>query len=293
MGGEREADAEIARCLHGIEALHGVGRHGLGVRRHEIGVGLAVRTANAATELVELREAELVGAVDDDGVRVRNVDAVLDDRRAHQHVVPAMVEVPHDLFEAAARHLTVTDADARLRREFRHLVGGAIDRADLVVHVEHLPAAREFAGDRFGDHGAALLHDEGLDGQPLGRGRGDHRQVAQTAQGQVECARNRRRRQGQHVHLRAQALQLLLLAYPEAVFLVDDDQSEALESERLGEQAVRADHDIHAAARQTLGDRLDLAFVAQARDHFHRHRPIGEPVRKRLEMLLREQRRRR
>jgi len=41
-----------------------------------------VAAADAAAQLVQLREAELVGAVDDDGVGVRVVDAGLDDGRA-------------------------------------------------------------------------------------------------------------------------------------------------------------------------------------------------------------------
>ena len=108
--------------------------------------------------------------------------------------------------------------------------------------------------------------------------------------GQVERARDRRRGQCQHVHLRAQTLQLLLLAHAETVLLVDDDEAKTFETKRLGEQAVRADHDIHATARKPFGDGLDVAVVAQARDHFHGHRPIGEPIGECLEVLLREQR---
>ena len=55
-------------------------------REHEIGVGLVLRAADAAAELVEIGEAEAVGAVDDDRVGVRDIEAALDDRRGDEHV---------------------------------------------------------------------------------------------------------------------------------------------------------------------------------------------------------------
>ena len=102
-----------------------------------------------------------------------NVDAVFDDGRTDQHVDAAMVEIRHDVAELAFRHLAVADADARLGRQLGDLVGGALDGAHLVVHVEDLSAAGEFAGDGLGDHRAPLLHDERLDGQAPSRRRRD------------------------------------------------------------------------------------------------------------------------
>jgi hypothetical protein len=45
-----------------------------------------MRAADPTPELVELRQAELVRAVDDDGVRGGDVDAGLDDGGAQQNV---------------------------------------------------------------------------------------------------------------------------------------------------------------------------------------------------------------
>jgi hypothetical protein len=52
-----------------------------------------LKRPDAAADLVELREAEAVGALDDDRVAVGDVDARLDDRGAHEHVVAAGDEV--------------------------------------------------------------------------------------------------------------------------------------------------------------------------------------------------------
>ncbi len=42
-------------------------------------------TADTTTELVQLREAELLRFIHDEGIRTREVDPVLDDRRADEH----------------------------------------------------------------------------------------------------------------------------------------------------------------------------------------------------------------
>jgi hypothetical protein len=51
-----------------------------------------VRTADAAAQLVQLGQAEFLGAVDEDGVGVRVVDAGFDDRRAQQQVGALLVK---------------------------------------------------------------------------------------------------------------------------------------------------------------------------------------------------------
>ena len=128
-----------------LEPARGVGRHGVLRRRDQVGVGLVVRAADAAAQLVQLREAEAVGAVDDDRVGGRHVDAALDDRRAEQQVGALVVEVEHHLLEVALAHLAVADHDARLRHELRQLLRLLLDRLDAVVDEVHLAAAAQLA----------------------------------------------------------------------------------------------------------------------------------------------------
>ena len=49
-------------------------------------VGLVRAAADAAAQLVQLRQAEPLGVLDDHDRRVRHVDADLDDRRRHEDV---------------------------------------------------------------------------------------------------------------------------------------------------------------------------------------------------------------
>ncbi len=114
----------------------------------QVGVGPAAAAADAAAQLVHLAEAEQVGALDDEGVHRRHVDAALDDRRAHEHVVAALPEVDDDLLQRALVHLPVGDGDARLGHQLAQPAGGHVDRLHPVVHPEHLALAEQLAADR-------------------------------------------------------------------------------------------------------------------------------------------------
>uniref|UniRef100_A0A914Y2J3 Uncharacterized protein n=1 Tax=Panagrolaimus superbus TaxID=310955 RepID=A0A914Y2J3_9BILA len=78
--GQGEAGAEFVHRRDRFQALLRIRGDGTAVGRHQVGVGAVVRTTDAATQLVQLGQAEAVGAVDDDGVGVGDVDARLDDR---------------------------------------------------------------------------------------------------------------------------------------------------------------------------------------------------------------------
>lgn len=107
-----------------------------------VGVAMVVTAADPATQLVQLRQAELVGPLDDDGVGARHVDAGLDDGRGDQHVEALVVEVAHHLFEFALAHLPVTDADPRFRHQFGEVGGTFLDGFHIVVQVVDLAAAQ-------------------------------------------------------------------------------------------------------------------------------------------------------
>ena len=138
-----------------------------------------VAAADAAADLVELGEAERVGALDDQRVRLRDVEARLDDRRRDEHVGVAGEEREHRVLELALGHLAVRDEHARRRAELAQLLGGLVDRLDPVVEVEGLALAGELALERLHDQLLVVLADVGADrAPPLGR-RLDHRDVAQ------------------------------------------------------------------------------------------------------------------
>ena len=287
---EVEARAQLLHLLDRVEPLRRLLGQALGVGHHEVGIGLVVRTADAAAQLVQLRQAELVGAAHHDGVGCRHVDAGLDDGRAQQEVVALGHEVAHHALEFALGHLAVGHGDARLGQDLLELLAPVLDGLDLVVQEVDLAAALELAQHRLADHAGALVANEGLDRQPALRRGGDHAEVAQALERHAQRAGDRRGGEREHVDLGAQRLHGLFMAHAEAVLLVDDQQPEVLELDRFREQLVGADHDVDGALGQALGGGRDFLGRTEAAHLGHLHRPLGEAVDQGLVVLLGQQR---
>jgi hypothetical protein len=192
-----------------------------------------MRAADAAAELVELSQAELIRAVDDDGVGVRKVQARLDDGRADQHLGLVFEKVQHDLLELFRPHLPVRHGDSGFRHRIGELERDAFDRFDAVVEKENLAAALQLAQDGIADHAIIVTRDIGLDRQPVERRRLDDAQIADSHQRHVQRARDRRSRQADDVDQLAQLFQPLLVGHAETMLLIDNHQSQVLELDVL------------------------------------------------------------
>ena len=223
------APRSVWLAMVGQPVVRGLGQRLLR-RVEEVAVGALAAAADAAAQLVQLAEAEAVGALDDQGVGVGDVQAGLDDRGADQHVELLVPEVQDDLLEPVLAHLAVGGRDPGLRDQLADAGGGPLDRGHLVVDEEDLALAQQLAPDRRGDLLLVVRTDEGEDGVPLlGRGgQGGH--LADAGDRHLQGARDRRRGHGQHVDGGAQPLELLLVLDAEALLLVDDDQAEVLEA---------------------------------------------------------------
>ena len=242
-------------------------------REEEVGERALGATADPAAELVELREPEQVGAVDDERVRVRHVETRLDDRRADEHVGLALPEPRSSARSSCVLvHLPVRDDDRAPR--------GAAPAACR-------PAGRSWrrgCGPRTPDpRGAARA------GPP--RPRAPRRTeptkvrtgwrssggvsivliVADPGERHLERARDRRRRHRQHVDLRPHRLQPLLVRDAEALLLVDDEQTEIGELHVPAEQPVGADHDVDLAGGEVLDHSVAARRSTESRQHPHRH----------------------
>ena len=232
----------------------------------EIRVRGLIGAADAAADLVELREAEHVGALDDQRVRLRDVDARLDDRRRDEHVGVAAQERVHLVLELLLRHLAVRDEHARRRHELLHLPRRLLDRLDAVVQIERLTVALQLALERHLDQLLVVLAHRRADrAAALGR-RLDDRDVAHAGERHVQRARDRRRAQRQHVDLEAERLQELLLLDAEALLLVEDDEAELLRDHVAAQHAVRADEHVDLALGEVGEHLLHLASARRKRE---------------------------
>jgi len=92
---------------------------------------VCVRTLSATTDssaqLMQLSEAEKVGAFDDECVDSGHVDATFDDGCAHQHVMATFPEIDDDFLELRLIHLSVGNDDARLGNKFAQLLRSIFD----------------------------------------------------------------------------------------------------------------------------------------------------------------------
>ena len=264
--------------------------HRLGRVVQEVGVRAFTSTADAAAQLMKLAQAETVGMVDDQRVRVGYVKTRFDDRGAHEHVDVTMPEVADDLVKLLLTHLAVGDADVRFGHQRMDLVGDGRDVLHAIVHVEHLAAAQQFAAHRRGDLRVLVGSHIGQHRQPVfGRG-GQRGHFADAGHGHLQRARDRRRGQGQHVHIGAQCLQRFLVFHAETLLLVDDDEPQILERDLGVQQFVRADDHVHRAGPQTLDGPVDLLGGLEPAHGRHIDREPFEPFAEGLVMLLDQQR---
>ena len=224
----------------------------------EVRVRGHVRAADAAADLVELRKPESVRALDDERVRLRDVDPRLDDRRRDEHVGVAAQERVHLFLQLALLHLPVRDEEPKLGTELLQLERDLVDRVDAVVQVEALSLARVLAEQRRLHELLVVLAHGRADRATTLRRRLDDRDVAQPGQRHVQRARDRRRRQGEHVDLETQRAEQLLLRDAEALLLVEDDEAEVLRNHVAREHAVRADQHLDLAVGEVAQRRLLL-----------------------------------
>ena len=203
--------AERVERLEHLQPPLGLRGDALVRRQREQRIGARLGAPDPAAQLIELRQAEHVGAMHDQRVGGRDVEPGLDDRGREQHVVLAVVERRHDVFQHGRRHLPVRDRDARLRHGLVEIGLHLGEVLDARRDVERLPAAVALAQQRLAHHDRIERRDEGAHREPVDRRRGDDREIAHAGERKLQGARDRRRGQRQHMHLGAQLLELLLV----------------------------------------------------------------------------------
>ena len=236
---------------------------------HEDAEGLLGAPAHPAAQLVQLAQAEPLGALDHHHRRVRDIHAHLDDGGGNEDVGPSGHEGVHveglllrRLFPMDHRHLVL-----RLRElledllvpQFQVLVVHFLALEDQGIHDEGLASLRDLVADEIVHRGALVFpHAQGLDRFPARRHLVDDGNVQVPVQGHGQGAGDRRRRH--HEHMRRDAAGALRpkpgpLVHPEAVLLVHDGESEGLEYHRVLDEGMGPHDEADAAVLQP---RMDL-----------------------------------
>ena len=276
----------------GADAFAHIGEQAYVARQQQIGIGLVLVTPDPPAQLVKVAQAKPVGAVNDYGVRVWNIQAALDDGGGQQDIRLAIDELGHDRFQFVRIHLAVTNDQARVGQKPFQAVGHGLNRHYAIVQEKNLPAAIQLALDGIADDALVELGDNGLDRQPVMRRGLDGAHVARTGEREVKRAGNGRGAEREHVHLCTQPFELFLVQHAEPLLLINHHEAEVLEKDVVLNQPVRADDHVHAAVGQIFDDALLLAAGAKAREQFDANGIIGQALPERVEMLLRQHSRR-
>ena len=169
-----------------------------------VGEGALARAPDPAADLVRLREAELVGALDDQRVRLRDVEARLDDRRRHQAVGVAAQEARASSASSSPSSICPCASAKRTPGHSARRRSATSCRVSIRLwRKKAWPSRADLALDRPPDQLLVVGADVGAHRPPaLGRGL-DHRDVAQAGEAHLQRARDRRRREREHVDLAA------------------------------------------------------------------------------------------
>jgi hypothetical protein len=92
-----------------------------------------MRAANPSPNLMELRQSELIGAIDENGIRGGYVDTTFDDGGANQKVATVVIKIKHNLLEFFFFQLAVNDANTRIGQKLLKLGRGFLYGSDFVM----------------------------------------------------------------------------------------------------------------------------------------------------------------
>ena len=140
-----EAGTELGGLTDRAQPLVRLLGQGAVARVEQVGVGALSAAPDPPAQLVHLPEPEQVGALDHERVDGRHVDAGLDDRRAHEHVVAALGEVDDDLFQRPLVDLPVGHRDPRLRHELCQYTNCEMKCIDHEVYIINPPKLKSTA----------------------------------------------------------------------------------------------------------------------------------------------------
>ena len=227
--------------------------------------GRSVAPSNAATQLMQLCEAEPLGLLDHHDCRVRYIDAHFDDGGRHENVDGARTECCHCALPRGGRQSAVDQADTVLREddgvEFLREHGCALQVECFRFLDQRLDDEGLVARAQFGPHAvvglvaAGHLPDVGNDRPAPGRTLSQFRDIEIPVRRRRERPGDRRRRHDELVRMESLRGKCRALHDAEAMLLVDDRETQIAERDVLLDQCVRPHHEARTAVRNA-GERL-------------------------------------
>ena len=237
---------------------------------------------------MKVAQTYILCLIDYDGIGVGDVETVLYYGCTEQHVVIAPYKLEHTVLKFLRFHLAVGDAYLHVGNQaVQNLVNGR-EFLYLVMQEEYLSAALEFVVDDTLDFVLIEQNDLSLDGDSVGRRSVDDAEVAGAQEGELERARNRGGSKSKRVDGSADLAQLFLCRYAEFLLLVNHQQAQVFEFERIGQNLMSADEYVYLAFCQTFTYIVDFFDAAQAAYIIYRAGQVFESLGESGEVLERK-----
>ena len=167
------------------------------------------------------------------------------------------------------------------------------DRLHAVVDIVNLTAALHLAQNRLLNQPRVIFQHKALHRISVLRRLFQHAHIADAGKCHIQRARDRRCREREHIDAVKHRFEALLSRDAEALFLVNDRQTERRKAHILRNDTVCADQQIDLAAGNVLKNLRLLLFGAEARKQLNIHRNRIKAAQRRLIMLIRQHGRRR
>ena len=159
---------------------------------HKVRVCLLPASTNTALELVQLSQSQALRILDNQRVRMRVVNAGLNDGGGHQYVNLMLLEGEHDVFYLASAHLAVSHAHTSFRSRLLHASHCLINSGHAVGHVVHLTFSLQLTSNSCGNKVRIVLAHHHLNRLSARRWRQNQAHVTHATHGHLHGARNRR-----------------------------------------------------------------------------------------------------
>ena len=120
---------------------------------------------------MQLGQTESIRTINNQSIRVRNIEAGFHDGGTHQNVEIVVPKVNDDAFQLVFVELSVGNSDPRFGNKFLDVRCDRGDGVHAVVHVEDLAIAQKLASDSGADLRVSMRADESENGLAFfGRG---------------------------------------------------------------------------------------------------------------------------
>ena len=137
-------------------------------------------------------------------------------------------------------------ADADLFAQKRtNFCGGLVDGLRAVVEIVDLAAPVQLPAHGVGQQAPVVLDHIGLDGLAVDGGLLQRGHIPQAGEGHVQGPGDGRGGEGQDIDLTGHFFELLLVANPEALLFIHDEQAQVVELNVLPQKLVGADEQVH------------------------------------------------